>query len=350
MKRLRGRGYAESPPGRFAGRFVVPEAESGEPARPATVVRAENARRIVSTNRSPDVPFDQSVNPYRGCEHGCVYCFARPSHSFLDLSPGLDFETRLFAKTNAAERLREHFSRPGYRCEPLALGANTDPYQPIEKRYALTREILKLLLDCRHPVTIVTKGTLIERDLDILADLADRNLCQVAVSLPTEDDDLKRTLEPRVPSAAARYRTMRRLSAAGIPVTVLVAPVIPVLTDSEFETILRHAAAAGAVGARYILLRLPHEVEPLFRGWLTEHRPLQASHVLARLKSMHAGRTYRSRFGLRQRGDGPYADIMEQRFRRACRRYGLERRSEPGLDTRQFRAPPANPRQSSFEF
>jgi len=290
---------------------------------PVTECRAIEARTIIARNSSPDVPFEQSINPYQGCEHGCVYCYARPTHAYLDLSPGLDFETRLTYKRNAAQLLERELARPGYRCSCIALGANTDPYQPVEKKHRITRQVLEVLQRCRHPVSVVTKGALVTRDIDILREMAADGLCSVAVSLTTLDPDLKRLMEPRTASARARLAAIEALSAAGIPVSVLVAPVIPALNDVEIERILGSAAQAGAQGAAYILLRLPLEIRDLFSEWLHEHYPLRAAHVLSLLRQSRGGADYDSRFGHRMRGTGTFAELLEQRFRLSCRKLGL---------------------------
>ena len=298
------------------------------------------ARRIIARNESPDIPFTQSINPYRGCEHGCVYCYARPTHAYLNLSPGLDFETKLFYKADAAALLRKELAAPGYECSPIALGANTDPYQPIERTLRVTRQILELLASCEHPATIVTKGAaLLGRDLDLLAGMAERNLVAVYVSVTTLDVELKRTLEPRAASPAARLAAIERLARAGVPVGVLVAPVIPVLTDHEIERILEAAAAAGARTASYVMLRLPHEVKDLFREWLETHRPLAAAHVMSRVQALRGGRDNDPRFGSRLHGEGAFAALIAQRFATARRRLGLDRRDAFVLDTKRFRPP-----------
>jgi DNA repair photolyase len=317
----------------------------------ATVVQAETARRIISRNQSPDIPFTQSINPYRGCEHGCVYCYARPSHAYVNLSPGLDFETRLFYKADAEQLLLNELSSKRYRCSPIALGANTDPYQPIERRYRVTRSILDLLSSCDHPVTIVTKGAaLLERDLDLLASMAARRLVAVFISITTLDPKLKRSLEPRAASPAARLAAIKKLTDSGVPVGVMVAPVIPALTDHELEKILAAAATAGAGSAAYVMLRLPHEVAGLFREWLTLNEPLKAAHVMSRLKEIRGGRENDPEFGSRLRGQGSYATLYEQRFEVARRKLGLnggDSRFE--LDTSRFRPPSAPmPQQSLF--
>ena len=307
---------------------------------PGTVLRPIQARTIVSHNQSPDVPFDHSINPYLGCEHGCIYCYARPSHSYLDLSPGLDFETQIFYKPDAPARLREAWEKPGYVCEPITIGANTDPYQPAEKTTGLTRSLLELFLEHRHPVSLITKGTLIERDIDILVELASLALCSVAISVPTMDDELKRLMEPRVPAASARLRTIGRLAAAGVPVSALVAPVIPAINDNEIEAIIEAVASAGAHQAAYMLLRLPHEVKDLFAEWLESHFPDRAAKVLNLVREAHGGRDSDTRFGRRHTGQGPYAELLGKRFSGACKRFGLQQGEYARtLDCDAFRAP-----------
>lgn len=336
---LKGRGTASRPSARFLATHGERDAQADpdEPS-PDTQLFTERSRRVITRNRSPDIPFDQSVNPYRGCEHGCIYCYARPSHAYLDLSPGLDFETKLFHKPDAAVRLAEELKRPGYRCTPIALGSNTDVYQPIERRLALTRSLLKVLAEFRHPVSIVTKSALVERDIDLLTDLARDNLIKVFFSVPTLDDALKRRLEPRAAAPARRLKAMARLADAGIPVGVMVAPVIPALTDHEMETVLARARDHGATQAGYVLLRLPHEVQPLFTEWLEQHQPGRAGHVLSLLRQNHGGREYDARFGARMRGRGQFADLLARRFRLACRRLGYGDRHQP-LNTEAFSRP-----------
>ncbi len=326
----KGRGAAQNPEGRFE-RVVREAADDGwntpaDDALPAlkTHVTIERAKTIISRNDSPDVPFSQSINPYRGCEHGCIYCYARPSHAYLNLSPGVDFETRLFAKVNAAELLRAELAKPGYRCELIALGANTDPYQPIEREYRITREILEVLEECRHPVGIVTKNALIERDIDILGRMAEKQLVNVYVSVNNLDHDLARRLEPRCPAPARRVEAIRRLAAAGIPVGVLVAPVIPFLTDHQIEPVLEAAHAAGASSAGYVLMRLPYELKDLFKNWLELHYPLKARHVMSRVHEMRGGRDNDPGFGSRMRGSGEFAELLRKRFDIACKRYGFD--------------------------
>ncbi len=304
-------------------------------------VLPDRARSVITTNNSPDVGFDQSINPYRGCSHGCVYCFARPTHAYLGHSPGLDFETKLFYKSDAVKILEAELAKPKYVCKPIALGINTDGYQPLEKRLEVTRGILGVLTRCRHPVTIVTKGALILRDLDLLADLAKDGLVSVMLSITSLTDDIKRTLEPRAASPQARLRVMRQLADAGIPVGVLVAPVIPAITDHEMEAILAAAKDAGADSAGYVLLRLPHEVKILFRDWLDEHYPDRAKHVMSLINQARGGKDYDAEFGRRMVGTGAYAELLRTRFELARRRCGFDeaRESRHDLPTHLFRPP-----------
>lgn len=338
----RGRGTASNPHNRYAPTRIIASDDGWfqeVPPSRATEVRAETARTIITRNQSPDLPFDRSLNPYRGCEHGCIYCYARPSHAYWDLSPGLDFETRLIAKTNAPALLQQQLSKPGYQCAPINLGANTDPYQPIEREYRLTRHCLEILLDHRHPLTIVTKGSLILRDLDLLAELARQRLVVVYISLTSLDDELKRILEPRAAAPSARLRAIRVLRQHDIPVGVLCAPMIPMINDMELERLLEAARQAGAQSASYMLLRLPREVAPLFEEWLRVHHPQRAEHVLSLIRQSRGGELYDSRFGSRQRGEGAFADLLERRFAVALKRFGLQRRQAMQLDCSRF-APP----------
>ncbi|MCL4765643.1 MAG: PA0069 family radical SAM protein [Hyphomicrobiaceae bacterium] len=291
-----------------------------------TEVRIEPARSIIATNDSPDISFDKSINPYRGCEHGCTYCYARPTHCYLGHSAGLDFETILYAKTNGAGLLEQELSRPGYAASTIALGAVTDPYQPIEREHRITRAILDVLDRTSHPVGIVTKSALVVRDIDILARMAGRGLVKVAVSVTTLDRRIARRMEPRASTPERRLDAIRMLSAAGIPTQVMVAPIVPALTDSEIERILDAAHAAGARDAGYVLLRLPLELKELFREWLSADFPERASRVIGLLQSMHGGRDYTAEFGMRQRGSGPYADQIALRFRLALKRLGMNER------------------------
>ncbi len=338
----RGRGTAANPHSRFAAHRSVAEDDGWYqevPLTQGTEVRIETAKSIITRNTSPDLPFDRTINPYRGCEHGCIYCYARPSHAYWDMSPGLDFETRLIAKTNAAAVLEQQLSKRGYQVAPINLGSNTDPYQPIEREHKLTRRLLEVLLRYRHPVTIVTKGSLILRDLDLLSELASHNLVSVNISLTTLDDELKRTLEPRAAAPKARLRAIRVLRDAGIPVSVLCSPMIPMINDMELESLLREAKAAGAQSASYIMVRLPLEVAPLFEEWLQQHYPQRAEHVLSLIRQSRGGELYDSRFGTRFRGEGVFADLLEQRFRAGIKRYGLERRERHALDCTAFCPP-----------
>ena len=309
-----------------------------------TQVSIERARSILSHNDSPDVGFDRSINPYRGCEHGCIYCYARPSHAYLELSPGLDFETRLFAKTNAAELLREALAKPGYRPQPIALGANTDCYQPIERRFGITRQILEVLAECSHPVTLVTKSALVERDLDLLGPMAEKNLVKVFVSIGTLDRELARKLEPRAASPQRRLDIMRKLHESGIPCGVMVAALIPALNDKTMEHVLEAAAQAGASEAAYVIMRLPNELKDLFKEWLAEHYPQRAEHVISIIRDLRGGKDNDPRFGTRMTGTGNYAELIEKRFDIACRRYGLNGHGAPReraeLDCSCFRPPP----------
>jgi DNA repair photolyase len=340
----KGRGAPSNHGSRFDACHQVPvddgwsRGDDNDPAPSnATRVCRDTSRTIITHNRSPDVPFESSVNPYRGCEHGCVYCFARPTHAYLGLSPGLDFETRLFCKPDAGRLLEAELARPGYRCRPLAVGINTDGWQPVERRLKITRQMLQVLHDCQHPCSVVTKSALIERDIDILAPMAERGLVAVAVSLTTLQGDLARIMEPRAAAPRRRLQTIRALADAGIPVNVLVAPLIPVLTDGELETILGRAREAGATDAGYVLLRLPHEVRDLFREWLDVHRPGMADHVFRRMYDAHGGKAYDAAFGSRMTGSGVYADMLARRFALAKKRLGFH--EMPPLETRHFRPP-----------
>jgi DNA repair photolyase len=292
-------------------------------------VQVEKARKIITRNQSPDISFDRSINPYRGCEHGCSYCFARPTHANMGLSPGLDFETRLFVKPDAARLLEKELAAPGYSPRTIAIGTNTDPYQPIEREYKIMREILSVLSEAGHPVGIVTKSALVARDIDILAPMAERGLAKVALSVTTLDRRLARAMEPRAATPPKRLETITKLSQAGIPTTIMTAPIIPALTDSELERLLEAGAAAGAREAGYVLLRLPLEVSPLFREWLKSHYPDRYEHVMSVMRQMRGGKDYDSEWHTRQRGRGPYAWAIGRRFELACKRLGLntERRS-----------------------
>jgi len=340
---VKGRGAVSNRSGRFESRqrqafddgWDGPVGEAG----PKTEVQVDTSRSVLVYNQSPDLPFDRSVNPYRGCEHGCIYCFARPTHAYLGLSPGLDFETRLFSKPDAAALLETALRKPGYQCRTLALGVNTDAYQPIERKLEITRSVLEVLQRFRHPVAIVTKSALVERDIDILREMASERLVSVYLSVTTLDPQLARKLEPRAAAPHRRLQTIRSLAEAGIPVSVLVAPVIPVLTDPELNAILAAARDAGAQSASYSLLRLPLEVSELFRQWLEAHYPLKAGHVMTRVRDTRGGKDYDSRFGVRLRGTGAFADMIAQRFALACRQLDLKPR-DYSLDCDSFRVPP----------
>jgi DNA repair photolyase len=340
----KGRGATLSPSSRYAD-TTCEQVDDGwgsleEPMQaPATALGIDTSRTVIAYNDSPDVGFDRSINPYRGCEHGCAYCFARPTHAWLGLSPGLDFETRLFYKPDAPAQLKRELAARNYRCAPVAVGINTDAYQPCERKLGLTRAILEVLVAAQHPFSIVTKSALIGRDIDLVALAAARRQATVCVSITTLDSALARRLEPRATAPARRLDTIRTLTDAGIPVTVLVAPLIPVLTDAELETLLEQARACGAQAAGYILLRLPHELKAMFRDWLHTHVPLKAEHVMNRLRDCRGGRDYDARFGARMRGTGLYADLLRKRFRLAQARLGYT--GVPELDSTQF-SPPAD--------
>ncbi|WP_229672850.1 PA0069 family radical SAM protein [Salipiger pallidus] len=342
-ERRRGRGAATSDSGRFErhAREAVDDGWDRNDDLPPlrTEVSEERPRSLINYVRSPDIPFDRTINPYRGCEHGCIYCFARPSHAYLGLSPGLDFETRLVARPDAPEVLARELRAQRYVPEAVAIGTNTDPYQPIERDRGIMRGCLEVLRAFRHPVGIVTKGTLIERDIDILSDMAARGLARVGISITTLDAGLSRKMEPRVPPPKRRLETIRRLSAAGIEVRLMVSPVVPGLTDHEVERLLEAGAEAGASAASWIMLRLPREVAPLWQDWLAEHYPDRAARVMARLREMHGGEVYSSQWHHRMRGDGPHAELIGKRFARAARRLGLDRRLPP-LRTDLFAPPP----------
>nr|WP_282449956.1 PA0069 family radical SAM protein [Microbulbifer sp. CAU 1566] len=349
---LKGRGAISNLAGRFVDQVSTRESDGWEQAleqqqRIDTVAIEEKAKSIITTNNSPDIPFTQSINAYRGCEHGCVYCYARPAHAYMDLSPGLDFETRLFYKPNAAELLEKTLRQKSYQCSPIAMGTNTDPYQPLEKEKQITRQLLETLQRYQHPVTIVTKSQLILRDLPILAEMAQDNLVHVGISVTTLDNALKRKLEPRTAGPAARLRTIEALASAGIPTAVMAAPMIPALNDSELEAILTQAQQAGAIHAAYILLRLPFEVAPLFRQWLAEHYPQRAQHVMSLVQQSRGGKDNQTEFGQRQRGTGVFAQLLQQRFRVTCRKLGLNER-KLDLDCSRFFLPPQSGDQQSL--
>ncbi len=347
----RGRGAVSNQSGRYEALAHVEADESfayddgwngadNMPPPIRTTVTIDSSRTILARNTSPDIPFDRSINPYRGCENGCSYCFARPSHAQLGYSPGLDFETKLVAKPEAALQLRAELAKKNYRPAPIALGTNTDPYQPIEKGLRITREILETLIDCKHPFTIVTKSALVARDIDILAAAAKENLVSVHLSVTTIDRKLSRMMEPRASRPSKRLETIRALSRAGIPVGVMAAPMIPGLTDMELESILEAAATAGAVSAGYLLLRLPLEIKALFTEWLEENVPDRASRVLKLMREAYGGKLYDSEFGLRGVGSGPFAELLGERFRLSAARLGLKGKTHQ-LDSSKFEAPTA---------
>jgi DNA repair photolyase len=349
--RRRGRGTLSNASGRYEpiARIVFDDGwQSLEELPPfATTVAVDSARKIITRNESPDISFDRSINPYRGCEHGCVYCFARPTHAFLGLSPGLDFESKLFVKPQAPHLLERELSAPGYEPRTIAIGTNTDPYQPIERNHQVMRGILEVLDRAGHPVGIVTKSALILRDLDILTRLAARNLVKVAVSVTTLDAKLARTMEPRAATPRRRLETLRQLSAAGIPTAVMVAPVIPAINDADIERILDAAALAGVKGAGYVLLRLPLEVRDLFVEWLKDNYPDRAAHVMTLIRGMRGGKDYDATFGRRMKGTGPYAWMIGRRFETACDKLGLNK-DKTALATRHFRPPRSRAEQLSL--
>jgi len=342
----KGRGAVSNLQGRYEvnGREEYDdgwERDEEEPATVRTVVSDEIAKSILSRNSSPDIPFNVSLNPYRGCEHGCIYCFARPTHSYLGLSPGLDFESRIFAKVNAAELLRRELAKPGYVPEHIAVGVNTDAYQPCERELGLTRQVLEVLSECRHPYGLITKSSLIERDIDLIAPMAEKGQACAAITLTTLDPQISRTLEPRAAAPARRLRTIRTLTDAGIPVSVSVAPIIPFVTEPEIEKILEAARDAGAVGAHYTVLRLPWEVNPLFQEWLQAHFPDRAQRVMNRIRDLRGGKDYDADFSQRMQGEGVWSDLIRQRFSKAVDRLGMgDYRGRFGrLDGSQFRRP-----------
>jgi len=341
---VKGRGAAGNVAHRFSTDTRQAEAdgwEAPEPSLPQTRLLVDSAKSIISRNDSPDLGFDQSINPYRGCEHGCIYCYARPTHAYLGLSPGLDFETQIFAKPDAARLLREELAKPGYLCSTIALGTATDAYQPFERQEKLTRAVLEVLLETRHPVSVVTKSSLVVRDLDLWAELARLNLAHVAISLTTLNGPLARQLEPRASAPHARLKAMSRLAEAGVPVSVFVAPLIPGINDHELEKLLAAAREHGAASASYTLLRLPHEVAGLFREWLDWHAPEKAARVMSVLYDLRGQRANDARFGSRMTGLGHFAELLLQRFDLACRRHGLAQEL-PRLDSGRF-TPPRRP-------
>ncbi|MGD9816569.1 MAG: PA0069 family radical SAM protein [Hyphomonadaceae bacterium] len=338
---LNGRGARTNASGRYE-RFAREEFDDGwapgEVIPLETIVTPELAKTIISTNASPDISFDQSINPYRGCEHGCIYCYARPNHAYVGLSAGLDFETKLFVKANAAELLEQAFAKPSYRPRTIMLGGVTDIYQPIERGYGVTRALLEVMERWRHPVALITKSQLVIRDLDILARLAERGLAKAAISVTTLDRRISRVMEPRAAAPHRRIEAIRMLAQAGVPTTVMVAPIVPAINDSEIEAILEACAAAGASAAGYVVLRLPLEIKDLFREWLAQHFPDRQTKVMTIVRSMRNGRDYDPEWGVRQKGEGAYAKLIADRFARAARRLGLDKPRLP-LDHTQFRRP-----------
>ena len=348
METQRQRGALSQIQGRFETEARAPFddgwSRNDEPLAPlATTVTVERARSIISKNDSPDIPFDQSINPYRGCEAGCAYCYARPSHSYLELSPGLDFETKIFAKTNAPELLKEELAKPSYKVSPIAFGTNTDCYQPAERKYRITRQIMEILSECNHPLTIVTKFALVERDLDLLAPMAKKNLVKVFMSIGTLDHVLARRLEPRAASPKRRLDVLKALSQAGVPCGVMVAALIPALNDKTLEHVLEEASTAGAQEAAYVILRLPNELKDIFKEWLATHYPERADHVISIVRQMRGGKDNDPRFGERMRGTGNFAELISGRFAIACKRFGLNGhgggRRLPELDCTRFVPP-----------
>ncbi|MEM7281590.1 MAG: PA0069 family radical SAM protein [Pseudomonadota bacterium] len=341
MNQQKNRGVPDRPHNRFHQNHCVFE-EDWQPDGEFfdTTVTAVQPRNIISFNQSPDVPFDASINPYHGCEHGCVYCFARPTHEYLDLSSGLDFENKLFYKKGAADLLKKELSKKNYRCTPINLGVNTDCYQPMERTQKITRSLLKVLDEFNHPCALITKSTLVLRDLDILQSLASKNLVQVMISVTTLNAELKRSMEPRAASPNGRLKTIRTLSEAGLPVGVLMAPIIPGINDSEIEDIIGDCATAGVTSAGYVLIRLPHQVKQIFEQWLKSYAPLKADHIMNLVKACRGGKLYDASFGQRMSGTGEIAKLIKNRFRLACRKNGLplERRSDQ-LNTTSFKVP-----------
>jgi DNA repair photolyase len=342
-RRLRGRGAVSNASGRFEKqtRVLVDDGwnaeEEIEPSLKTEILR-DTSRTIITRNQSPDISFEQSINPYKGCEHGCIYCFARPTHAYLGLSPGADFESRIFAKPNAAELLRRELASPKYAPKAIAIGTNTDPYQPIERKLKIMRSILEVLWEFKHPVGIVTKSALVLRDLDILAPMAEAGLAKVALSITSLDPKLARHMEPRASTPAKRLAAIKGLTAAGVPAAVMFAPVIPALNDEELENVLSAAADAGARSAGYVLLRLPLEIKDLFREWLEANEPDRAKHVMSLIRSMRGGKDYDSQWHTRMKGTGPYAEMIAQRFHLAVKRLGLNKEHR-SLDLSQFQKP-----------
>lgn len=350
----KNRGAISNPEGRFEtekyetfnDEWYSDEEETLPPLETTLIV--DNAKSIISRNDSPDIGFDQSINPYKGCEHGCIYCYARPSHSYMNLSAGLDFETKIFYKPNAAELLTKEINKPNYVCRPIVLGANTDPYQPAERKLKVTRSILEVLCRQRHPVGIISKSAMIERDLDILTEMAQHRLVNVAISVTMLSLPLKQILEPRTSAPKARLRAINRLATAGIPVRVMAAPMIPLINDMELEKILEASSEAGAKYASYVLVRLPYEVKELFKEWLAKHFPDRAEHVMSIIRQMRGGKENDPRFGTRMRGQGEFAELLEKRFWLACKKFKLNNLPAPTLNTKIFRPIRENSSQLDF--
>lgn len=353
---FKNRGAFSNPEGRFETEkreefiddwYTEPETEL---PNLETVLLQDKAKTVITRNDSPDIGFEQSINPYRGCEHGCIYCYARPSHAYMGMSAGLDFETKIFYKVDAATLLEKELSKKNYVCKTIMLGANTDPYQPSEAKLKVTRSILEVLHKYNHPVAVITKSSMIERDIDILAEMAKRGLAKVAVSVTTLSNKLKLILEPRTSAPKARLRTIQNLTTAGIPVRAMVAPVIPLITDVELEKILKFVSEAGALQASYVLIRLPYEVKDLFREWLAQHFPDRAQHVMNIINNMRGGKDYDSTFGKRMVGEGEYAKLLSQRFDIACKRYSLNIQNSSILKTDLFRKPTVESKQIELQF
>ena len=338
---IRGRGAAANPASRFAQIEVQPDPEYTEGGiSPKTCFYSDDASNVIAVNDSPDVPFDASLNPYRGCEHGCVYCYARPFHEYLDMSPGLDFETKIMVKKDAAQKLRRQLQRPSWKPRTLSVSGVTDPYQPVERRLGITRRCLEVLAEFRNPFTIVTKNYMVTRDIDILEEMSRHQAVKVMISLTSLNPDLTQIMEPRTSRPERRLKAIRELSRAGIPVGVLFAPVIPALTDEELPAMVAAAVKAGAMFGNYVLLRLPGAVVPLFEQWLDQHYPDRKQKILSRLTSLRGGKLYDTRFGYRMKGEGPYADQIRQTFRISCRRQGLAEEG-PSLNASAFRRMPS---------
>ncbi len=342
-QRIKGRGTASKP----VARYLSEQRESFDDGwereetetKLLTTILPEKAKSIISRNQSPDIPFSQSINPYRGCEHGCVYCYARPAHAYMDLSPGLDFESKLFYKADAVELLEKELSGKNYECSPIVLGSNTDPYQPIEREYEVTRNIIKLLMKYNHPLTIITKSSLIERDTDLLAVMAEKNLVKVYLSITTLDNSLMQKMEPRSTAPIRRLKTIHRLHEAGIRTGMMFAPVIPFINDSEMEAILERGAASGIESSSYVLLRLPYEIKELFREWLELHYPLKASHVMSLIQQSRGGKDYDSEFSQRLFGTGQFAEIIRSRFSKICQKLNLNMGEKDELNCTDFIKP-----------